>query len=45
MHYVCEVEIAAPVARVVELMTDLYPDADIPATPFSRTKLSDRVTS
>jgi len=22
MHYVCEVEIAAPVARVVELMTD-----------------------
>lgn len=38
-------ELLPPRPDAVELMTDLYPDADIPAIPFSRTKLSDRVTS
>lgn len=38
-------ELLPPRPSMVELMTDLYPDADTPAIPFSSAKLSDRVTS
>jgi len=38
-------QLLPPRPDMVELMTDLYPDANIPALSFSSTKLSDQVTN